>query len=109
VDHVDVYRLEQVGFVRSAWGTTEAGRPANLGFVHRGVAYWSAGTDTRILIGTGDGSLIALNAKTGEPIPTFGTHGRIDLTEGLGRPVERRLYSVTSPPIVVRDVVSGPS
>jgi quinoprotein glucose dehydrogenase len=106
--------LSQVAAIDAITGRTlwvhdpkiyEAGRPANLGFVHRGVAYWSDGTAARILIGTGNAYLIALDAKTGEPIPTFGTRGRVDLTEGLGRTVERRLYSVTSPPVIVRDVV----
>jgi len=83
----------------------EHGTPPNLGFVHRGVAHWRDGGDARILIGTGNAYLIALDARTGEPIPTFGVNGRIDLTEGLGRPVERRLYTVTSPPLIVGDVV----
>ena len=63
------------------------------------------GDDQRILFGTGDGYLICLNAQTGKPIPTFGRDGRIDLTEGLGRSVDRRLYGVSSPPIICRDVV----
>ena len=85
--------------------TWKNGIPSNNGFVHRGVAYWAEGDDQRILIGTGDGYLICLNAKTGKPIPTFGQDGRIDLTQGLGRPVDRRLYGVSSPPIICRDVV----
>jgi quinoprotein glucose dehydrogenase len=83
----------------------EAGTPANMGFVHRGVAHWTDGSGSRILIGTGNAYLIALDAKTGEPIPTFGSGGRIDLTEGLGRAVNRRHYTVTSPPAIVGDVV----
>ena len=85
--------------------TWKNGTPSNNGFVHRGVAYWAEGDDQRILIGTGDGYLICLNAQTGKPIPTFGQAGRIDLTQGLGRPVDRRLYGVSSPPIICRDVV----
>ena len=81
------------------------GRPTNFGFVHRGVAYWTDGRDARILIGTGNAYLIALDARTGAPIPSFGLDGRVDLTEGLGRPVERRWYSVTSPPLVIGDLV----
>lgn len=79
--------------------------PPNHGFVHRGVTYWADGADKRILLGTGDGYLVSLNARTGKPIPTFGQKGRIDLTQGLGRVVDRRYYGVTSPPIVCRDVV----
>ncbi len=39
-------------------GAWKAGRPTNLGFVHRGVTYWADGDDKRIFIGrTSDGSL----------------------------------------------------
>lgn len=83
----------------------EAGTPANLGFVSRGLAYWNDGESARVFIGTGDAHLIALDAKSGQPIAEFGKDGRIDLTQGLSRPVDRKLYSVTSPPLICRDVV----
>lgn len=85
--------------------TWKNGRPSNNGFVHRGITYWADGNDQRILLGTGDGYLICLNAQTGKPISTFGEAGRIDLTQGLGRAVDRRYYGVSSPPIICRDVV----
>jgi glucose dehydrogenase len=85
--------------------TWKNGTPSNNGFVHRGVAYWADGEDRRILFGTGDGYLICLNAQTGKIISTFGHEGRIDLTQGLGRNVDRHLCGVSSPPIICRDVV----
>jgi glucose dehydrogenase len=106
--------LSQVAAIDALTGRTawvydpkiyEAGTPANLGFVHRGVAHWTDGREARIVVGTGNAYLIALDAKTGQPISTFGTSGRIDLTEGLGRPVNRRHYTVTSPPTIVGDIV----
>lgn len=106
--------LSQVAALDAATGTTrwvydpetwKNGTPSNNGFVHRGVAYWADADDQRILFGTGDGYLVCLNARTGKPISTFGRDGRIDLTEGLGRPVDRHLYGVSSPPIISRDVV----
>jgi quinoprotein glucose dehydrogenase len=75
--------------------TWKNGVPANNGFVHRGVSYWADGDDTRIVYGTGDGYLICIHAKTGKPVESFGDKGRIDLTQGLGRPVERKLYGVS--------------
>src|SRR5262249_4459693 len=86
--------------------TYQAATPPVEGFIHRGVAYWTDGREERILFGTGDAYLIALDARTGQPVPGFGRGGRVDLLEGLRRPArERRLYSVTSPPVVCRDVV----
>ncbi|MFQ5946248.1 MAG: pyrroloquinoline quinone-dependent dehydrogenase, partial [Anaerolineae bacterium] len=106
--------LSQVAAIEAVTGRTiwvydpqtyQHGSPPNLGFVHRGVAYWQDGTDQRILIATGDAYLIALDAKTGKPLPQFGDQGRIDLTQGLRRLVSRAYYGVSSPPIVCRDVV----
>lgn len=82
----------------------KAGRPVNLGFVHRGVAYWSDDTEKRIIYGTGDARLIALDAETGKPVECFGENGEVDLTQGLRRPIPRRNYSVSSPPVIVGDV-----
>ena len=85
-------------------GTWKSGTPANVGLVHRGVSYWEDGDDRRILFGTGDAYLIALNADTGQPIQSFGDDGRVDLTKGLRRPVARELYAVTSPPVICGDI-----
>ena len=49
----------------------------------RGVAYWTDGTEARVYWGTGDGYLLAVDAKTGRPCPDFGVDGRVDLMEGL--------------------------
>jgi quinoprotein glucose dehydrogenase len=85
--------------------TWKNGTPSNNGFVHRGVSYWADGQDRRIVFGAGDGYLICLHADTGKPVRTFGNEGRIDLTQGLGRPLERMLYGMSSPPMICRDVV----
>src|SRR5690349_21716181 len=45
----------------------------------RGLAYWSDGRDDRILYVTPGYRLIALNAKTGVPVTTFGASGVVDL------------------------------
>jgi quinoprotein glucose dehydrogenase len=83
----------------------EDGQPPNgTGFVHRGVAAWRDGTRLRIFLNS-RWRLIALDAKTGEPVSTFGTKGVVDLTEGLRRPVNRKHYTNTSPPVVYRNLV----
>jgi quinoprotein glucose dehydrogenase len=86
-------------------GSWRDGRPANMGFIHRGVSYWRDGDDERIIIATGNSKLIALNAKTGKPIPSFGEDGRVDLFIGLNRRATLKTHQVNSPPIICRDVI----
>jgi len=45
----------------------------------RGLSYWTDGQEERILYVTPGYRLIALNAKTGIPVPSFGTNGVVDL------------------------------
>ena len=86
-------------------GSYEAGRPTNLGFNTRGVGVWSSGDERRVFVATGDSHLWAVDADSGRPIGGFGGDGKIDLTQGLRRPVPRNQYQVISPPLVVGDVV----
>ena len=90
----------------------ESGTPAEVPWSHRGVAYWEQDGDARIVWATGDGYLIAVDAKTGLPAADFGEDGRVDLTVGLPRAprgqrdVQNLLQlSSHSPPMVVRDTV----
>jgi quinoprotein glucose dehydrogenase len=70
----------------------------------RGLAFWKAGQDKRILVGVMN-FVYALDASTGKPIPSFGTNGRIDLREGLGRePASEQSVYLTSPPLVYKDL-----
>ena len=94
--------LQKWVFDTESW---KAGRPTNLGFNHRGVGYWREGEQERILMPANDAFLWSLDAKTGKPDPAFGDGGKVDLTKGLGREVSRRLYTVMSAPLVIRDVV----
>jgi len=108
--------LSQVAAIDAATGETKwvfdpkiyengLGIPANDGWLHRGVAYWRNGDDERIVMLTAFAQMIALDAKTGKPIPTFGADGRIDLTKGMRRPVDRDYYTVSSPPVIVRNII----
>jgi quinoprotein glucose dehydrogenase len=47
----------------------------------RGLAYWTDGAAERILYVTPGYRLLALDAKTGVPIPSFGKNGVVDLKE----------------------------
>jgi quinoprotein glucose dehydrogenase len=75
--------------------------------VNRGLAHWSDGKgDDRILLISPGFQLVALNAKTGRPLPGFGKEGLIDLTEGLDRDVVKPgQIGSSSPALVVRDTV----
>jgi glucose dehydrogenase len=81
---------------------------------HRGVAYWEGratsgqGTDRRILFGTVDGRLIALNAESGRPAADFGKAGFVDLRAGgANRFAQDPSWGarVTSPPVIYKDLV----
>ncbi|MBB6092949.1 quinoprotein glucose dehydrogenase [Povalibacter uvarum] len=85
-------------------------RPANSGWQHRGVAYWEGRvgnrTERRILIATGTGELIALDATSGALIDSFGRNGRVDVQAALIRREEdRRFVGFNAPPMIVNDVV----
>ncbi|MBX2821257.1 MAG: pyrroloquinoline quinone-dependent dehydrogenase [Rhodothermaceae bacterium] len=76
----------------------------------RGVSLWidtEAGANTtcqaRIIEGTIDARLIAIDARTGKPCSGFGTEGVVDLNPGHNRfPKGRsRDYQVTSPPAIL--------
>ena len=86
---------------------TQMERPPNTGWRHRGVAYWrdAAGDDARIIVASHDLRLVALNAKTGERYPDFGTGGMVDLREGLGRPIDARRMTYSTPVAVAGDTV----
>lgn len=77
----------------------------------RGVAYWTDGRDQRIVTVTPGFQLVALDAKTGDPVPTFGRNGIVDLFKELGG-TEDPIGTIgnTSPPVIARDViVVGPA
>jgi quinoprotein glucose dehydrogenase len=77
----------------------------------RGVAYYAVpnapdtqACATRIIEGTLDARLIALDAKTGKPCDDFGAAGQVDTSVGIGENMPG-MYSITSAPTIVRGVV----
>ncbi|HST44277.1 MAG TPA: PQQ-binding-like beta-propeller repeat protein, partial [Luteimonas sp.] len=59
---------------------------------------------TRIIEGTLDGRLVAVDAATGKPCADFGDNGQVDITRGMGE-TPPGFVSITSPPTIVRGVV----
>jgi len=108
--------LGQIAAIEAATGKTiwsydpksyVGGKAPMYGYTHRGVAYWAggAGVAPRIVWGSVDGYLMALDAKTGKLVEEFGTKGVVDLGADWKAGVERYLFVVTSAPVIVRDVV----
>ena len=54
----------------------------------RGLAYWTDGKEERILYVTPGYRLVALNAKTGMRIPTFGDDGIVDLKQNIDQEID---------------------
>jgi quinoprotein glucose dehydrogenase len=78
----------------------------------RGLSYWTDGNgDERVLFVTTGYRLVELNAKTGQPVPTFGTNGVVDLKvgayTGLGQQIDLTTGEIGlhATPTVVKDVV----
>lgn len=59
---------------------------------------------TRIIEGTLDGRLIAVDAQSGRPCPGFGTNGQVDIKVGMGDVIDG-MVSITSAPTIVQGVV----
>jgi quinoprotein glucose dehydrogenase len=66
--------------------------------ISKGVAYWGSGNDARILT-VRQQHLFALNPQTGEPTPSFGDGGKVDLS------TEEFRYKWNGVPVVAGDVV----
>ena len=75
----------------------------------RGLAYWPGDGKARpeIVFGTmGGGKLIALDAKTGEPVKGFGKDGIVDLkTPDVMNGFAHALYDTVAPPSLYKNLV----
>ena len=80
------------------------GATARTRFRHRGVTVHQ----DRVFV-TYRNFLFALDKKTGQPIASFGTDGRIDLREGLGKPAEGLSVSASTPGSIFEDLLILPS
>ena len=74
----------------------------------RGVAYYAKpGTQAcakRVIEGTLDARLIAVDAITGLPCSDFGDNGNVNTTRGMGK-MAAGMVSITSPPTIVRGII----
>lgn len=101
------------GELRWVHGEEEGRRRANAPRLlsGRGLSYWTDGRSERILYITLGFQLVALDAKTGVRVPSFGKDGLVDLKEaaivGGGQKIDPEAgdIGVKSTPLVVNDVV----
>src|SRR5882762_5874301 len=72
-----------------------------------GVAYWTDGNEERILYATPGYRLVALDAKTGIPVPTFGKNGVVDLKQDDDQEIDLLTGDIGlhSTPLVAKNVV----
>jgi quinoprotein glucose dehydrogenase len=102
---LDAVTGEMVWMHSEREGARGAAAPRQLS--GRGLAYWTDGRDERILYVTPGYRLLALDAKTGVPVASFGNDGVVDLKLEF----DQDLDLVTAPvglhstPIVAKNVV----
>ena len=73
----------------------------------RGLTYWTDGTEERIVYVTPGYQLIALNAATGRPVPSFGNNGMVDLKLEFDQAMDPITSDVGlhAAPIIANDVI----
>jgi quinoprotein glucose dehydrogenase len=93
--YVSDVRYEDVGYTASC----------------RGVSYYTSSVipegqacHNRVIEGTLNMKLIAVDAETGKPCSGFGENGRVDLMIGMGKSVHG-MVAMTSPPPIVNGVI----
>ena len=74
----------------------------------RGLSYWSDGKEERVIYVTPGYQMVALDAKTGQRVPGFGTDGIVDLKTGLdqeGLDLTTAEIGLHSAPIISKDII----
>ena len=72
----------------------------------RGVAYWAGGPNVpaRVFTGAGEGRMVALDAKSGSVVATFGDGGYVDLKTSIRGDVDGQ-FTLVTPPVIYRDII----
>jgi glucose dehydrogenase len=87
---------------KKIWEYESANTPSG-----RGIAYWpgDAQLPAQIVVGTMNGRLFTLNAKTGKLNPGFGNEGVVDLRPGVADNFPRGRYGVSTPPVIYKNLI----
>jgi quinoprotein glucose dehydrogenase len=95
------------------WRLDEGTRTDGVRKNSRGVAYWTDGQQARIFTVTPGYQLVALDAKDGHPVVSFGKSGIVDLTKELEKDANFNTavghLMNTSPPLVSGNIVVIPT
>ena len=85
----------------------ERGAAAPRQLSGRGLSYWTDGKDERIIYVTPGYQMIALNAKNGDRVSTFGTNGLVDLKQNDDQPMDLITGEIGlhAAPVIVNDVI----
>ena len=86
---------------RTLWVQEAAAGPMSQANGSRSIGFWGRGDDARVVTVRGP-YLMALNAKTGKAVKTFGDNGMVDLGDGSG--TSHFIWSSPGP-LVVKDVI----
>ena len=102
---LDAATGEQLWMHSENEGARGAAAPRQLS--GRGLAYWSDGKEERILYVTPGYTLVALDAKTGNRIPSFGVNGIVDLKQNMDQTIDPMSGEIGlhATPVVARNVV----
>jgi quinoprotein glucose dehydrogenase len=84
---------------RELWRFDPSAHGSEIQARSRGVMHWHASDGPRILAAAGQ-DLWSLDARTGQPVPSFGNAGRIDLRRGLGPERADAFVTVTTPGVI---------
>ena len=105
---VAYYEVPAAPAAAGSTAVATTGRVVNAGtgtVVHAiGTGAIASNCRTRIIEGTLDARLVAVDAQTGQPCTGFGIGGEVDITRGMGK-VSPGMVSITSPPTIVRGVL----
>ena len=73
----------------------------------RGLSYWTDGKEERIIYVTPGYQMVALNAKTGDPVPGFGKNGIVDLKLEIDQQMDlvKGEVGLHAAPVIAKDVV----
>ena len=73
----------------------------------RGISYWPGDGkhDPEVFVGTNDGRLIAVDAKTGVAISSFGANGVLDVKPGVADAFPDKHYGISSAPAIYKNLV----